>query len=128
MRYFKVTMEYGHMGAGNGIDVTRYFVAKDAVSLLDKVKRLPGIKWRQGKGRAIKAIEVINKEKYLSGKMDELKNPYLLRRDSMKSSKRFRCPLCGKEFSAFIALKKHIKKVKQTLGASCPAHLNFQRS
>jgi len=113
MQYFEVILEKGHLGAGNGYEVKRYFIAKDAVSLISKIKRLPRLKKRDTI-KSIKFMRLITRDEYIKGRISEYFDPYM--------NKMFKgiyiCPVCGKRFKDLISFKGHIMAYKELVGAA----------
>ena len=74
--FFKLVLEKGHVGAGNGLDTVRYFRAQDPVEMFTIASRLPRVKGKAN-GTGVKLIEKISREEYERGIRDSFRNPYL---------------------------------------------------
>jgi hypothetical protein len=66
-RYFKILLDYGHLGNGNSLEVARYVTARNCVEALVLGNRMPGVKRKREKTGAIKVMEVSYSE-YLAGR------------------------------------------------------------
>lgn len=113
MQYFEIILENGHMGAGKGYEVTRYFKGKDAISVISKIRRLPRIKKRHTI-EAVKFLRAITREEYIKGKIGEFKNTYLWR-----SWRGYRCPVCGRFFEDAVSLKQHMETYETLPNVAC---------
>ncbi len=85
MKYFKVVIEGGHVGAGKSYDMVRYMKGRDIGEIFLKVMSMPRVK-RKGRSIAIKLIEPISYQEYLEGKKREKMDPYLLTRRPRKTA------------------------------------------
>ena len=63
MKYYKIQVEFGHLGCGNSLPTWIYVKAKNIIKALDKAKHLPAIKHSR---LPLEAIE-ITKEEYELG-------------------------------------------------------------
>jgi|SRR3989338_3510323 len=105
MGYFMAILEKGHMGAGNGYEVKRYFKGKDMLSVISKIRYLPRVKKRHTI-ESVKFIKAIEREEYIRGKVQEYSNPYL----SIGFKGVYICPICGENFNDLFSYKQHIEK------------------
>ena len=78
--YFKVLMEMGHVGSGKSFEITRFFEADNAVSLLSLLKSYPALKSKHN-GAAIKLIEPASKEDFEKGQFMQQDTLYKKRRE-----------------------------------------------
>ena len=74
--YFKLVMEVGHVGAGKGCDMVRYFEGDDIFGFLAKSRHVPRLK-KKGFGDSIKLIKEISRQEYVHGKGRERRLPCL---------------------------------------------------
>jgi len=74
--YFKMVMEGGHVGAGKGCDMVRYFQGDDIFAILTRSRSIPRLKKKE-RGGGIKLIKEISWGEYLTGKERERRDPYL---------------------------------------------------
>lgn len=109
MKYFEVILEHGHIGAGNGFEVKRYFKGRDMISVISKTRCLPRIK-KRNTIEAVKFVRIISKEEYLKGRIGELKIPFLFR---VKNG--YRCPICGRLFKDIFSFEQHVYKYEASL-------------
>jgi hypothetical protein len=84
-RYFKILLDYGHLGNGNSLEVARYVTAKNCVDALFLGNRMPRVKRKREKTGVIKVIEISYSE-YLKGQKKEANHAYLLTYKSRKCS------------------------------------------
>lgn len=84
-RYFKILLEYGHLGNGNSLELARYVTAKNCVDALLLGNRMPGVKRKREKTGAIKVIEVSYSE-FLAGLKNKAAQSHLLTYRSRKCS------------------------------------------
>ena len=63
-KYYKVTAERAHLGAGNETDILFYFIATNAYDALCKAKKMPGIKHH----RLPLHVEEISENEYANGR------------------------------------------------------------
>lgn len=75
-RYFKILLEYGHLGNGNSVEAARFVTAKNCVDALLLGNRMPGVKRKREKTGAIKVIEISHSE-YIIGKKQAGLSAYL---------------------------------------------------
>lgn len=64
--FYKIIIECGHMGAGNGLERIWFIKGENPLAVLQKAKKLPRVK-RKETSLAIKLIQEISKEEYISG-------------------------------------------------------------
>jgi hypothetical protein len=74
-RYFKILLEYGHLGNRNSVEVERYITAKNCVEALLLGNRMPRVKRKRKKTGAVRVIE-IDYQEYLKGRQLELEHTY----------------------------------------------------
>lgn len=103
MPYFEVIIENGHMGAGNSYEVKRYLKGETMISIVSKIRRLRRVK-KKDTIEAIKSIKAITRKGYILGKLEECRDPYLIR--GFKGV--YICPLCGRRFKEFLSFKRHV--------------------
>ena len=82
-RYFKILLDYGHLGNGNSLEVARYVSANNCVDALIMGNRMPRVKRKREKTGAIKVMEISYSE-YLIGQENEAVHSYLLTYKSRK--------------------------------------------
>lgn len=73
--YWKVVLNYGHVGYKNEVAVARYLVTPDTYTIVDVndfVQSMPGVK-----NRAVFSITETDEETYLFEKERELENFYM---------------------------------------------------
>ncbi|OGQ77063.1 MAG: hypothetical protein A2235_05715 [Deltaproteobacteria bacterium RIFOXYA2_FULL_42_10] len=104
MQYFEIILENGHMGAGNGYEVRRYFRGKNILSIISKIKYIPRVK-KKHTTTAVKFVRAINREDYIKGKVMEYDDLYL----SRGFCGVYQCPICGKKFQDVFSFRNHIK-------------------
>ena len=63
-KYYKVKIARGHLGAGNGLDTTFYFMADSAYDALGKARKMPGVKH----GTFPSSVEEITEAEYVEGR------------------------------------------------------------
>ncbi|HAG50977.1 MAG: hypothetical protein A2X87_01645 [Deltaproteobacteria bacterium GWC2_42_51] len=64
--FYKIIIECGHMGAGNGLERIWFIKGENPLVVLQKARKLPRVK-RKETSLAIKLIQEISKEEYISG-------------------------------------------------------------
>ena len=64
--FYKLITECGHIGAGNSFERTWFIKGNSPMTVLQKARRLPRVK-RKETSLAIKLIERISREEYISG-------------------------------------------------------------
>jgi len=67
-RYFKILLDYGHMGNGNSLEVVRYIQAKNCVDALVIGNRMPRVKRKGEKTGTLRVIEISSSDYYLGQK------------------------------------------------------------
>lgn len=75
-RYFRVRVACGHVGPGEEVTVSRYFVARDALSAWSDAARMPRVKGKTN-GTGVLSVEPITPEEYEAGLVEEDENLYL---------------------------------------------------
>lgn len=73
------------------------------ISIVSKIRRLSRIK-KKNTIEAIKSIKAITRKEYILGKLEECRDPYLIR--GFKGV--YICPLCGRRFKEFLSFKRHV--------------------
>lgn len=63
-KYYKVTVERGHVGVGNSIETVFYFKARDAYDAMCLAKKMPSVKH----GKVPLKTEEITAEEYYKGR------------------------------------------------------------
>jgi len=76
--FYKIVIECGHVGAGKGFDVVRYFQGDNVQTVLASLKKLPRIKAKRT-SKSVKLIKAISEKEYRAGLNIEHSNPYLAR-------------------------------------------------
>lgn len=64
--FYKLIIECGHMGAGNGFERVWFIKGNNPVAVLQKARTMPGVK-RKETSLAIKLIKEISREEYMNG-------------------------------------------------------------
>lgn len=64
--FYKIIIECGHMGAGNGLERIWFIKGENPLVVLQKARKLPRVK-RKETSLAIKLIKEISREEYMSG-------------------------------------------------------------
>lgn len=64
--FYKIIIECGHMGAGNGFERVWFIKGENPVEVLQKARRLPRVK-RKETSLAVKMIQEISREEYVNG-------------------------------------------------------------
>lgn len=82
-RYFKILLDYGHLGNGNSLEVARYVIAKNCVDAFVMGNRMPRVKRKREKTGAIKVIEISYSE-YLVGQKNKPVYSYYLTYNSRR--------------------------------------------
>jgi hypothetical protein len=70
-RFFKILLDYGHLGNGNSLEVARYVTAKNCVDAFFLGNRMPRVKRKREKTGTIRVIEISYCE-YIVGLKNEL--------------------------------------------------------
>jgi len=81
-RYFKILLDYGHLGNKNSLEVARYVEAENCVDAFTAGNRMPGVKRKGEKTGTIRVVEISYNE-YCMGQKTEaviLYNTYRSRR------------------------------------------------
>lgn len=68
--FYKLIIECGHMGAGNGFERVWFIKGSNPLAILQKARKMPGVK-RKETSLAIKLIKEIGKEEYVNGINDK---------------------------------------------------------
>lgn len=74
MKYYELIVECGHVGAGKGLEVTRYFKADSIISAYESAINMPRSK---KKPDSIKHVVEVSYYVYSLGKLAEKQNNYL---------------------------------------------------
>jgi len=64
--FYKLIIECGHMGAGNGFEKVWFIKGSNPLAILQKARTMPGVK-RKETSLAIKLIKEISREEYMNG-------------------------------------------------------------
>ena len=75
--FYKIVIECGHVGAGKGFDVVRYFKGNNAPDILAVARKMPRTKAKKT-SNSIKLIKTISEKEYRAGLNIEHSNPYLV--------------------------------------------------
>ena len=78
--FYKVVVEYGHLGSGRGCEITRFVKGENALKVFLKTKTMP----RAKKGpTSIKLLSEVSREEYVKGvsafEQLSLNSPYFAR-------------------------------------------------
>lgn len=76
--YFKVTIEAGLNRAADSFNIVRYIEAENTVVLFDELEKMPGLSSKE-LGYEITMVKPVSEKEFLKRKVDEEKNPHLLR-------------------------------------------------
>jgi len=90
--FFKLVLENGHVGAGNGLETVRYFRAENPVEMFSIASRIPRVKGKFN-GTGVKLVERISREEYERGIKDNQDNPYLRTRKRRSGRKNRKSPI-----------------------------------
>jgi len=74
--FYKIVIECGHVGAGKGFDVVRYFQGENLPDVMTVVRKMPRVKAKRT-SKAIKLIKSITEKEYRAGLNIQDTNPYL---------------------------------------------------
>ena len=74
--YYKIVIECGHVGAGKGFDVVRYFQGENMPDILTSLKNMPRVKAKRT-SKSVKLIKAITENEYKAGLNIQHANPYL---------------------------------------------------
>lgn len=75
-RYFKILLDYGHLGNKNSLEVARYVKAKDCVEAFTLGNRMPGVK-RKGEKTGTIRVKEISYSEYCMGQKTGADTLYL---------------------------------------------------
>lgn len=64
--FYKLIIECGHMGAGNGFERVWFVKGSNPLAILQRARTMPGVK-RKETSLAIKLIKEITREEYING-------------------------------------------------------------
>ena len=76
--FYKIVVECGHVGAGKGYDVVRYFQGENVPDVLTVIKKMPRVKAKKT-SKSVKLIKSITEKEYRSGLDVQHANPYLVK-------------------------------------------------
>ena len=77
--YYRLILSGGHVGAGNELDMVRYFRSENPVELFSMAARAPRVKGKSS-GTGVKLVQPVSREEYERGVKAAKKDPYLSRR------------------------------------------------
>ncbi len=64
--FYKVILEYGHLGAGRGFEVTRFLKADGPLHAFDMVRGLPRVK-KKKRLLGLKLLKEVTEAEYMKG-------------------------------------------------------------
>ncbi len=65
--FYKVIVEYGHLGAGRGFEMTRFVKGRDPLHVFEILRTMPRVK-KKTSLRSVKLLKEVTEAEYLSGR------------------------------------------------------------